>query len=206
MNPVPPKDAKSLLRDEIRAARKAMSRQDVETGSLRIQEHLVTWLGEKKFGAVAAYMAVQNEPVIHPVMERDERHDRRWYFPRVLPHGAMEFVAWRSYEPLRKGTFGIKEPSDGQRLEFEGRDIVILMPCVAVDRAGNRLGSGAGYYDRFIKTIPEISRVTLVGVCWERFFLADPMPAESFDVPVNAVVTEKRFITITEPLLFSGKT
>lgn len=190
MASIEPKDAKSVLREEIRAARKAMSPQEVEDGSLRIRGHLARWLAGKDFAAVAAYMAARNEPVIHPAMLEDERHGRRWYFPRVLPGGDMEFVAWRSYEPLRKGKFGIKEPSDGQRLEFEGRNIVILMPCVAVDRMGNRLGSGAGYYDRFLKSMPENSRVSTVGVCWERFWLSDLLPAESFDVPVQFILTE----------------
>jgi len=193
---VPPKDAKSLIRDDVRAARKAMPRAYVEAGSRAIQGHLASWLREHQFAAVAAYMATRNEPVIHPAMEQDDLHDRRWYFPRVLSGGAMEFIAWRSYEPLRKGTFGINEPADGQRLEFDGRDVVIFLPCVAVDRSGNRLGSGAGYYDRFIKTLPDASRIKLVGVCWERFFLRDPLPAESFDMPVHAVLTESGFLNL----------
>ncbi len=198
MNVVPPKDAKSMIRDELRSARRGMPRPEVEAGSRQIQSHLSVWLRENQFSAVAAYMATRNEPAIHPAMDQDDRHDRRWYFPRVLADGAMEFIAWRSYEPLRKGTFGIKEPADGQRLEFEGRDVLVLLPCVAVDHAGNRLGSGAGYYDRFIKSLPDTARVTLVGVCWERFFLRDLLPAESFDMPVHAVLTESGFVSLCD--------
>ncbi len=81
----PPKDAKSVLRDAIRAERKGMLPAEVEASSQKIQNHLMGWLGGKQFGAVAAYLAVRNEAVIHPAMAQDQNHDRRWYFPRVLP-------------------------------------------------------------------------------------------------------------------------
>ena len=192
MMPVPPpKDAKSTLRDAIRAERKGMRPAEVEALSQQIQAQLTRWLAGKQFGAVAAYLAVRNEAIIHPAMELDQNHDRRWYFPRVLPDQMMEFVAWRSYEPLRKGKFGIKEPSDGQRLDFQSRDVLILLPSVAIDRSGNRLGSGAGYYDRFLRSLPDLSRVTLMGVCWERFVLPERIPVESYDVAVHAVLTEQ---------------
>ena len=195
----PPKDAKSVLRDAIRLERKCMLPAEVEASSQKIQNHLMRWLSGKQFGAVAAYLAVRNEAVIHPAMEQDQNHDRRWYFPRVLPEKMMEFVAWRSYEPLRKGKFGIKEPADGQRLDFQSRDVLILLPSVAIDRRGNRLGSGAGYYDRFLRTLPDLSRVTLMGVCWERFVLPENIPVESYDVAVHAVLTEKGVTEFAKP-------
>lgn len=190
---LPPKDSKSRIRDEIRTVRSAMSREEVEAGSRRIQDHLSRWLDDQDFAAVAAYMAVRNEPVIHPAMELDQHHDRRWYFPRVVANGGMEFVAWRSYEPVRKGKFGIKEPVDGQHLHFADRQVVMFLPCVAVDRQGTRLGSGAGYYDRFLKSIEGKSSVTLIGICWDRFCLQEPLPVESFDVPVHFALTENGF-------------
>ena len=64
----PPKDAKSVLRDAIRAERKSMLSAEVEASSQKIQNHLMGWLGGKQFGAVAAYLAVRNEAVIHPAM------------------------------------------------------------------------------------------------------------------------------------------
>ncbi len=190
VNNTPPKDAKSILRDALRAQRTAMASHEVEEASRKIQTHLIQWLAGKNYGAVAAYLGIRNEPVIHPAMAHDPAHEGRWYFPRVLPGEQMDFVAWRSYEPLRKGKFGIKEPLDGQRLEFNARDVLVLLPSVAVDREGNRLGSGAGYYDRFLRSLPDLSRVTLVAVCCDRFFVAERIPAETFDVPVHAVLTE----------------
>lgn len=187
---LPPKDAKSVLRDAVRAQRLAMNATEVEMASKKIQNYLIKWLEDKSFGAIAGYLAVRNEAIIHPAMDQDQNHDRRWYFPRVLPEQMMEFIAWRSYEPLRRGRFGIKEPGDGQKLEFQSRDVLLLLPSVAVDQHGNRLGSGAGYYDRFLRSLPDLSRITLVAVCWDRFVLADPIPAEPYDVPVHAILTE----------------
>ncbi|MEY4632055.1 MAG: hypothetical protein RIQ81_2175 [Pseudomonadota bacterium] len=181
---------KKACREQIRATRSRIAPDVISKVSEEIQEHLLDFLGTRDFAAVAAYLAVRNEPLIHPAMERDLTHGKRWYFPRVLPGGAMEFVAWRKDEPLRKGKFGIAEPADGQRLTVEGRDILLLLPCVAVDTSGTRLGSGAGYYDRFLAKIADRSRVWLAAVCMEQFVLSEKLPAEPHDVPVQGVFTE----------------
>jgi 5-formyltetrahydrofolate cyclo-ligase len=194
-----PKDPKSILRTRLRAERLAMKSGIVESGSLEIQKHLSLWLKGKSFSAVAAYFGIRNEPVIHPVMDLDQPRYRRWFFPRILSDSQMEFVSWKTDESLQTGRFGIKEPKSGERLNFDGSSILILMPCVAVDRSGNRLGNGAGYYDRFLHGLPDRSRVTLVAVAWERFLLEEKIPAEPFDVRVDAVLTENGFFDITGP-------
>ncbi len=185
-----PKDAKAVLRRSLQSERASLEKEIVQRASGLIERHLLAWLSGRQYGAVAAYMAAHNEPTIHHAMDFDLAHGKRWYFPRILSDGDMEFVSWRSDEPLRRGRFGIFEPVDGQHLVFDCRDVLFLMPCVAIDQRGMRIGSGAGYYDRFLATIPDRSRIFCVAVCMDRFVLDYSFAAESHDIPVSAVITE----------------
>lgn len=92
---------------------------------------------------------------------------------------------------LVKGLYGILEPQcpvmPSESLEID----LILLPGVAFDTEGNRLGMGKGYYDRYLKTIPA---VTTVGLAFD-FQVVDKVPTDDYDVPVSFVVTPNEFYT-----------
>ena len=106
--------------------------------------------------------------------------------PAVLDDRDMEFREWPAHGELVRGRFRVLEPADGPAL---GPDVVVV-PCVAVDDQGNRLGFGKGFYDRSLGTDP---RPVAVGVVFDEQVVA-AVPAEDWDVPLDLVVTPTRTI------------
>lgn len=92
-------------------------------------------------------------------------------------------------EKTERGAFGILQPAQGEDVPCE----VALVPLLAYDAAGNRLGYGGGYYDRYFSAHPNMLRV---GLCYAGQAV-DAVPKEETDVPLHAIITELgvRFFT-----------
>lgn len=103
----------------------------------------------------------------------------------------MTFREWRADDVLVPGAFGIEEPPDDGRGAVSADALsVVVAPCVAVDRAGTRVGFGAGYYDRALAE-PD-RRPEVVVAAFDVQVLADELPRRPWDVPADVVVTERR--------------
>ena len=108
-------------------------------------------------------------------------------FPRVINEAEMDFFMVKSDIELKRGAFGILEPTSNEKITWSDKDLV-LIPGLAFDRKGNRLGSGKGFYDRYLAKFPNLIKV---GVCFS-FQLVDAVPHEEFDIPMNYVITENQ--------------
>lgn len=112
-------------------------------------------------------------------------------FPKV-EKGELSLIRVKNKESLKKGTLGINEPFFGDYILPSEIDLAVV-PGIAFDKEGYRLGYGGGYYD---KLLPKIEGVK-IGLVMERFFLPK-LPKEEHDIPVDIVVTElgifRRFI------------
>lgn len=93
-------------------------------------------------------------------------------------------------DDLKKGAYGILEPSVVKTADEKDID-VILVPGLAFDRHGGRMGFGKGYYDRLLET----SIAVKIGLCYD-FQLFDTIPTESHDVPMDFIITEKEICEI----------
>ncbi len=99
---------------------------------------------------------------------------------RTLP---MRFLAWDTEAALAAGPFGLQQPaSEAAELLPD----IVLTPLVGFDLALNRIGQGAGYYDRAFAALPHAQRI---GVAWS-VQCVEALPADSWDVPLHAVITE----------------
>jgi 5-formyltetrahydrofolate cyclo-ligase len=111
----------------------------------------------------------------------------------ALPHvstpaAPMRFLAWDSEADLVPGPFGLHQPHhDAPALTPD----IVLTPLVAFDATLNRLGQGAGYYDRAFAAFPQAWRI---GIAWS-IQRVDALVTEPWDVPLHAVVTEQDWIT-----------
>lgn len=90
----------------------------------------------------------------------------------------------------KRGKFGIKEPADGERVILTPQSLIIV-PALAFDRTGGRLGRGGGYYDRFLARTDAVS----AGICYSRF-LFDGLPSEAHDEKVKFIFTEEGVLRI----------
>ena len=104
--------------------------------------------------------------------------------PRVISDTEMEVRRYTGKEDLRKGAFGIMEPTGTLFTDYERIDVAIV-PGVAFDRDGHRLGRGKGYYDRFLSKVPLVYKI---GVCFPSR-LMDKVPADEYDILMDEIVT-----------------
>jgi len=138
----------------------------------------------KEAQTVLLYWSMEDEVQTHDFVNR-------WYKEKslLLPCVDGDDLRLRQYtgpECLKEGEqFGIGEPTGPEFTDLE-RVEMIIVPGVAFDRTGNRMGRGRGFYDRLLKSTP---RAFKVGVAFN-FQMVDRVPTEDFDVPMDAVLTE----------------
>ena len=156
-------------------------------------------LGLKKTEkTVLAYCSVGNEPSTLALIDSLLKSGKKVCLPlctdldeeghRTGAFDAMEARVITSFDDLTAGAYGIPEPkADTELVPAEEIDIVIL-PCVGCDRQCRRIGHGAGYYDKYLTTVRK--DCFTMALCYEEA-LADELPSEEHDMPVDAVVTEK---------------
>ena len=146
---------------------------------------------------VLAYLPIRNEVDTSLVAERLLAGGKRLLLPRCRKNapGQLDLGPVSCLEEAVPGHYGILEPPEGccRAPEAFAPDVV-LVPGVAFDLQGGRLGFGGGYYDRLL-ALPMAARAFAVGVCYA-FQLLPLLPTEPWDRPVNAVVTELQTVVV----------
>lgn len=174
---------KPALRLRMRAARRAF----IAPSPVRVASEFLAML--RPGLAVASYRPVGGEADPAPLAKAALGSGCTLALPHVTDRVTpLRFLSWEVETALEAGPFGLEQPcADCMELSPD----VILTPLVAFDRAGNRLGQGAGHYDRAFATFPNAWRV---GVAWS-VQEAACIPADPWDVPLHAIATEKEWIT-----------
>jgi 5-formyltetrahydrofolate cyclo-ligase len=137
---------------------------------------------------VAAYIAIGSEADPRELIEAALARGCEIVLPHVTSRNApMRFLAWRPGDPLQAGVFGLSQPAADAH---ERAPDIILTALLAFDGVLNRLGQGAGHYDRAFAALPQAFRI---GVGWS-MQQVESIPVESWDVPLHAVITERDWI------------
>jgi len=190
-------DDRQSLRTSIRKRRGQLDPDWCETSSSRICSHLAnTWL-YRRARHVAFYFAQGNEVNLELLMQDAWSRQKQVYLPvlGLRYTGQLWFVPCQPDTPLYKNRFGIAEPmhaTHARRTKLRSLDL-ILMPLVAFDHRGNRLGMGGGFYDKTLAGLNTScsawSRPKRIGIAYDLQGV-DTIPGEQWDVPLDAVVTE----------------
>lgn len=181
--------ARAALRRRFRTARRALSAAEQRSHSMRICRHFLCSPLAWRACRVSAYLAIDGEPDLDPLLWRLRRMGKRLALPVIGHGGKMDFFAYHAGAELVSNRYGIEEPAPGARYIPALALDLVLTPLVAFDGNGNRLGMGGGYYDRRFGAMPERLRPLLVGVAHE-IQQAPTLPAAAWDVPLDAVLTE----------------
>jgi 5-formyltetrahydrofolate cyclo-ligase len=182
---------KSALRRSLLKARQALSVQDWREASQRICEHLQASPLFIEAETVLAYFSVRQEPDLSPLFQLP----KTWGFPRCVGK-SLSWHSWCPSDrlPLQTGTYHIPEPHpDSPRLTPEQVDL-ILVPAVACDQQGYRLGYGGGFYDRLLAS-PEWTDRTAIGIVFG-FAHLPHLPIDPWDCPLHAVCTEQGLYSV----------
>lgn len=182
---------KRSIRDELLARRRHLATVTCLSRSLAAQQRLLLTPEFAAAAVVALYSSVRNEVFTEEVFTSARRAGKTVTYPRVRGT-LLEFVEVAERQELVPGAFGILEPV-GVRLIPPAALELIVVPGVAFDLAGHRLGYGKGYYDRFLHE----RRGRLAGLCFD-FQLVERLPAEAHDVRMDMVVTEERTLRLAD--------
>ena len=188
-------ERKEILRREgrILLRERAESASSAEAGD-RAQEHFLREFPPLAGRIAALYRALAGEVPTERIRNAYLAAGVRLYYPRVEGKGTLAFYPHREGDGWETGPYGILEPSipAGAEPLLSGWDIIVV-PGLAFDRRGNRLGFGFGYYDRFLGDLPEsVPRVGLA--CASQ--LVPEVPVDAWDVPVHALVTDEGVIRV----------
>lgn len=100
----------------------------------------------------------------------------------------LSFAVWHDGDPLSEGSFGILQPPATEETQWVEPDILIV-PLLAFDRRGHRLGSGMGYYDSTLAALRTKKPILAVGLAWAQQAVWFNLPAEPHDQPLDYVIT-----------------
>ena len=188
---------KAVLRAAMRERRRSLTDRDVYERSLAAQRHVLASEAWSTATSIGLYMAVRQETDTSLLLEEAWKAGKDVYLPYVSPvmPGIMELVLCGSGQELVKNRFGIPEPVSPVcpvSQSDSGCPDYIIVPALAFDMEGHRLGSGGGYYDRLFgrKSMQDAIRI---GFAYA-FQIVGGIPAEAWDAPMHALVTEESFV------------
>lgn len=185
--PVNIKEYKNTLRNRFKERRRLMTQARKALADHRIAVRLRSLLYYRRAKTVLVYVSMPIEVDTREIITRALSDGKRVAVPRCVPGTReMEFYLIDSLESLSPGTFGVLEPEpDPARLLTDFSHSICVVPALACDRAGYRLGYGGGYYDRFLRDYPGEKVLILYKCC-----LVPHLWHGRFDVPVDRIVTE----------------
>lgn len=136
--------------------------------------------------SVGVTLAFDGEVDLMPTMQA-LKNQHQLYLPRLKPDTTLDFLPWQEQAEMQANVLGIPEPMGEQVIGIADLDVV-LMPLVGVDKLGNRLGMGAGYYDKSLAQARQ--RPYLIGVA-HQCQQVESLPVDAWDIPLDALVTEQ---------------
>jgi 5-formyltetrahydrofolate cyclo-ligase len=179
---------KQPIRTELLLRRKSQNVAERQAYSRRAQELLLATAEFCMATSVALYSPVAGEVLTDLLAAEARRLGKRLSYPRVRD-GRLELVEVFSIEELHPGLFGVLEPVGSVTVTLGEIDLLVV-PGVAFDRAGHRLGYGKGFYDRMLHA-PE--QVCKAGIAFD-FQLLAALPTETHDVRMDILATESALL------------
>ncbi|WP_257181429.1 5-formyltetrahydrofolate cyclo-ligase [Corynebacterium cystitidis] len=189
------KKRKDDIRAQLRSAREDMSA--ARTEKRRSDASIVAFAAAYVRGLknpsprVAAYCPLPDEPGYDFLLTALASQAASILLPIAMPSGALEWAPYRGQSDLESGTLGIWQPTGPRHgNEALARCDAIFLPALAIDTNGNRLGKGAGYYDRALAGVK--GHVPLIALVYDHE-LIDELPSNEFDIPVDSAITPAGF-------------
>ena len=176
---------KTQLRQHCRSIRKSLGEEKRSQASVAICERIERWNIFRESKTVLTYMPIKSEVDLTSLLEHHPQ--KRWVLPRILPEEDHRIVFHR-YEAryLVRHPFGMEEPAPHLPVILPEEIELALVPGLAFDRYGWRLGYGGGYYDRFLRGF----QGSRVGIAFD-VLLLEEVPHSALDVPMHWVITDK---------------
>jgi len=184
------------LRRSMRERRRAIAADRREQCNGALNQLLITRMLELPACTVSAYLAFDGEPDLAPSFMALREAGFQLALPFIEKQGdytGMVFRLWRLDDTLARNRLGFSEPSQGEELDPAELGVV-LMPLVAWDNSGARLGMGAGYYDRALAPLRHSASPLRIGIGFD-VQRSERIPIDGHDIPLHELVSESQRFT-----------
>jgi len=185
---------KAAARKLLRARRRQLSPRSRHLAAHRAAHRACELRAIRRARHIALYIAVGSELDTAPLIARLHRLGRRVYVPAVDRNRRMDFLALRTGERLQRDALGLPRSAAASARRPTRKLDVVIVPLVGFSPDGTRLGAGGGFYDRtFAFRSAGLHAPRLIGYAYAEQCLPG-LPRESFDVTMDAIVTDRRYI------------
>lgn len=188
-------DPRQQLRQQMRRSRRALTAQQQKTAARNLLSNIATLPEFIRAEHIAIYLPADGEIDPRPLLERCWAMGKKTYLPILHPirHNRLWFAPYDASTPMTRNCYGIEEPrlDKAPRRPAWALDLVLL-PLVAFDAQGGRMGMGGGYYDRtfaFTQGPAALRGPTLLGLAHE-LQQVEQLPVASWDIPLAGVLTD----------------
>ena len=179
---------KNQLKESILEKRNSLPKEEILEKSNEIKNKLFNLRHYKNSRTIMFFVSINSEVNTHEMI-KGALKSKMVVVPKVVHHEIEPSVIISFDNLIPSGKFGILEPIEAMKTAYKNIGLV-LVPGIAFDKEGHRIGYGFGYYDKFLKKVP---KATKIGLAFD-FQVVEKIPRELHDVPVDLIVTEKRVI------------
>lgn len=189
------KTSKIIIGKRIQKTREALTEAEIILKSQEIEKKFYQSIDLQNVKNLLIYMATKKEVQTRGIINICLKKNIKTYLPVVDTLRTKIFFSRVSdVDDLIKGPFGIYQPSPKKEnlLNNTNEIDLIIVPGLVFDKKGGRIGSGKGYYDKFLGTVP--SHKLIIALAFE-FQIVDEIKQCSHDIPVHKIITEKRIVS-----------
>ncbi|MDE7266480.1 MAG: 5-formyltetrahydrofolate cyclo-ligase [Lachnospiraceae bacterium] len=184
-------ESKAEIRKRILEVRRSLTVDEVEVKSEAILQNVLKTPEYIEADNILLYADHHNEVITRGIFEDALMRNKRVYFPKSDSFtNTMVFYRTTSIAQLEKGFMGILEPKENIQHRYRfcaNEDTLVILPGVAFDTAGFRIGYGKGYYDKFLSSKRQLSTMALAFACQ----IVEELPREAHDIKMDKIVTEE---------------
>ena len=185
---------KAEMRAQVLARRSALPAGQRTAAGKLIRDAVLAAPQVQMAGTIAAYYSVGTEPDTRGLVYALWKRGSYVLLPLLRPDGDLDWASYEGPDSLVAGPRGLREPGEPPRgVDAVARADVVLVPALAVDAAGRRLGRGGGSYDRALARVGPL--VPLIALIYDDE-LVEQVPTEGHDIPVRATVSPRAGMTV----------
>ena len=170
-----------MTKQELRKHIRMLKSRYLTEASSPGEVHLTDYLPESR--VIMLYCALPDEVPTQSIMDELVAQGKTVVLPRVINDTEMELCRYAGNKDLRQGAYGIMEPTGEVFTDYDAIDVAII-PGMAFDEAGHRLGRGKGYYDRFLARVPNLYKI---GLCFS-WQVVPHIPCDEHDIRMDRII------------------
>ncbi len=180
-------EQKKILREQIRQYKRKCSQEELNNWSNSTYGQLLNCEEVRKANTIFLYYSMPDEVDTHKLVKQLHAQGKTVLLPKVIDESHLELIPFNGEDKLiESGPYKILEPVGKSFKNYDTIDIAIV-PGVAFDKQGNRLGHGKAYYDRELKLMPKAYKI---GICFA-FQILENIPIDVHDIPMNCILHDE---------------